>query len=501
MKDKVNSVSVNFGRPNEKLEKLKLFFAQGRRNVEVERNMSIKISADFEANRDIFYRKFANHITFSYDPIDLTEVNLNEINSQFILKSYSESGKTPIDDLYRLKPSCEYIINLDGIHEVVSDFPIHSTDDSLFKILQTRLKQEIKYVDFVGIFFSGGVDSLSLALCCKQLSIPFKLYIGREIPNYASNLEDVQRAISVAETAGWAYCVVDVDYRKINLSTVAYLQARNPFSPHFGALFHACAEQMQHDNVTVALSGQNLDNLLNFGLTDRWSLNFSGLVGAMRRYYLTDFYLKSFNSSLINKMMARAGGAFGLFAYSVLKRSFVYRQPSSLSECVRTYLKSAENVVFSRKDYQYKNEEFLDSVATAREYLLLERIDAYCMSGPALTIHGSCEQFKIRCLLPYSFKECLSWYASQSSSFFDIFKPKKELYGFVKMLDAQLYSSAFEKTYKADGKPYHEWVEADLIYTTFGRQLSERYRFFAPEGYTSAITISMALADYWVSQD
>ena len=501
MKNNVNSVSVNFSCPNEKLEKLKLFFAQGQRKVEVVKDIRTKISANFEANRDIFYRKSANEISFSYDPNDLTEVNSNEINSQFILKSYSESGKTPIDDLYRLKPSCEYIINLDGIHEVDSDFPIHSTDDSLFQILQSRLEQEIKDEDFVGIFFSGGVDSLCLALCCDKLSIPFKLYIGRELPSHAINEEDVQRAISVAETAGWAYRVVDVDYRKISLSTVAYLQTRNPFSPHFGALFHACAKQMQNDNVTVALSGQNLDNLLNFGLTARWSLNFSGLVGVMRRYYLTDFYIKSFNSSLINKLMARGVGAFGLFAYSTLKRSFKYRQPSNLSECVETYLKSAENVVFSRKDFQYKSEEFVNTVATARKYLLRERIDAYCMSGPALTIHGSCEQFKIRCLLPYSFKECLSWYASQSSSFLNIFKPKKELYGFVKTLNSDLYSCAFEKTYKVDGKPYHEWVETDLIDTTFGRQLSERYRFFAPEGYTSALTISMALADYWVSQD
>ena len=135
---------------------------------------------------------------------------------------------------------------------------------------------------------------------------------------------------------------------------------------------------MKINGVEIAISGQNLDNLYNYGLTQKFDLSKAGIIAASRAFYLTDFYLDSLIRQSIYGFIVKCFAYLPLIGYQYLKKSRNYRLPKSVGEAVGSFSTSPEYVTFIDVTDSKQNTLIkIKSLYDAHEYLLRHKIDAY----------------------------------------------------------------------------------------------------------------------------
>jgi hypothetical protein len=496
--DKSNSFSEE-----EKIKIINFMKLVGRDYEEIDNEIIIK--SNIEQNIDIFYKVNEEVIQIFTKSVNLlSEKHEKNKYNEFITKSYPKPGETPYKNVRRLIPSMNYVISKGGMSEKDSRLMAKKIDsrESLIDIIMKNFIRKGYKEKYVGIFFSGGVDSLTLALICQNLNIRFKLYIGEEIPKYCENQKDVLRAIDIAEKSKWDYEVVQIDYNKHVESEIKYYRERNPLSPHLSLIFELIARKMNADGINVALTGQNLDNYYNYGLTNRFKLTKNGIISVARGFFVTDFYLSSFSTNILHRIIAKSIAFIGLAGYRKITGKSNIRLPKSLMETVHALESSPEYVPFiNSSDYANLTDDDLN-LENARIYLLRNKIDAYSLSGPSVSIITACEQNSIECDLPYSNMNCINWYLNRSHPLSELFYGKKTLYNFVKSTSPEVFKIAFIKTRISENINYHNWVEKEFLNSKFGKHLSEKYfEQKKLKKYSNAITLSTVLSMYWISND
>ena len=222
-------------------EKILAFFRSSNQNACYQDGL-VQIDPHFEANAEIYYTVSETELILTSKFEKTFAIDENELED-FVWKAYCDPGKTPFKNIYRLRPSFRYLISKKGIKSVQEPIISHQIQknenckpDEFFSELRESLAKRLSN-KFVGIFFSGGVDSLSLALLCQELSLEFKLYIGEEFPKYRDNQADVKTAVSICEYMGWDYEVVEVDYEKVSPDILSDFASYAPGAPHLSAVF------------------------------------------------------------------------------------------------------------------------------------------------------------------------------------------------------------------------------------------------------------------------
>lgn len=466
-------------------------------------NIAIPACSDIE----LYFYENETEISFSDCIYELSEhmVQLNENKSSvdfFLNMSYTPAGTTQIDGLMRLIPSRIYSLK-DGVftNEKINYssylYPKEKSDyESFITSLQEICKFESKRGK-VGIFFSGGVDSLSLALILESLDIPFTLYTGKMVQGLYENEKDVLRSISISKERGWNLKIISVDYNDYNIGDLERMIEIMPTTSHLSVLFLEIAKEMSRDNVKVCFSGQNLDILYNFEATTSLGFNRGAFVNLARRFFMSEVYFSTLSSKLSLNIFVSLIARLLLLSYCIMRKSFKYRLPRNKEELFHNYTHNPDLTVFSIKNsddiiktnYKFGTDEGL------RAALIRSRIEESLTSGPPMSIINAGKINNIKVVLPYSSELLIPFFMNLKTSFKDIFYPKKIIHQFV---NNNIKSISKHDLNPKDNLPtYHNWAENIFPKTKLAKSLKRIDEETMPETATPALNLSYQLSYNW----
>ena len=447
------------------------------------------------------YYYISNLISF-FSQFDLAvDKGIKEV---FCYKSYCPPGMTLFVGLSRLLPGSRYALNDSMLSREKVDY---SKEHGANGDLVAAAKKLFNKVDFkaerVGIFFSGGVDSFSLAKMLHDKGVPFTLYVAREYPEYKENLTDVLRSRQIAEHMGWDLVEVTVEYQSLDSVLLKRYAEKMPICSHLCVIFDNVASRMKSDNVTLALCGQNLDNLYSYGLTEKVSLSYRGALSFFRRFYLNPVFLDNYYSGFSKRLLVLLPAYIGLVGFSILRRSMQWRIPRTIDELISCFCASSENVIFRSKLSTSSIESTPlegNPSSIVRKSVLENRVESYLASGASLAIFSACRFNNIRPWLVYSDEYLLPEYFAITETAVDIIRPKQQLYNYCFGSDQDLYSEWTRLGKYEENLPnYHEWVEKCFLHTKFGSIFYKDFQRTKLDGVTGAITISQSLSRHWIN--
>jgi hypothetical protein len=437
----------------------------------------------------------------------MAKVGTNNGAADFFLEmSYTPGGETLVDGLKRLIPARIYRIK-DGVfvNEKIKyrsdNYSINESKYSNFtSSIEKICSKEAAYGN-VGVFFSGGVDSLALALTLDNLGIPFTLYTGKMVQGLYDNEKDVLRSISIAKEKKWELKIVDVDYNDYEFNDLHKLIDLMPSTSHLSALFLEIAKTMNNDGIKVCFSGQNLDILYNFEATASLGLNRGALVNFARRFFMSEIYFSTLNNASRRKLFISVVARMFLLGYCLMRGSNGYRLPKSKDELFHNYTHNADLTIFTdtksenkyhlRRKYSFSNDEGL------RAALIRSRIEESLTSGPPKSIINAGIINNVKVVLPYSYELMIPFFMNLETSARDIFFPKNFIHRFV---NASIRDIKKHDVLPKDNLPsYHFWAEKVFPKTKLGKSLKMINRDLDIKAATPALQLSYLLSYNWKS--
>lgn len=192
----------------------------------------------YETESDLI---FSDNIYSVCEFID--KINENKAATDFFLNmSYTPAGETLVNGVNRLIPSRIYEIK-EGFFDSAkiqycsTVYPKEKTDLENFIYCIKYICNNASESGKVGVFFSGGVDSLTLALMLEEADIPFTLYTGHMVQGMYDNEKDILRSISIAKFKKWDFKIVPIDFDQYELSDLHEIINIMPNTSHLSVLF------------------------------------------------------------------------------------------------------------------------------------------------------------------------------------------------------------------------------------------------------------------------
>lgn len=420
-------------------------------------------------------------------------IELIDNYNYFLKKSYCRPSETLNKKISRFNAGSIYRIDCENLVSQALKYKKESSSTNLSQALNSVLTHSISSQK-VGVLFSGGADSLSLAIQLESANIPFTLYIGRFLPEIFENLEDVENARAIAQAKEWDLKIIDIDYRDYSTDVLEPMVYEMPNTSHFSLIFLKITEKMNNDGIDVCLSGQNVDNLYNYGATARFSFSRSGFIDLARRYLSSDMYAISLGQSFIKFPLTNIVSYILLISYNLMRRSLDYRLPRSKRELVENFTNSSDNVIFG------KGNAIPDSNASnvnVREEILAHRIHSYLSSGDCRVIINACKLNNITPLLPYSSESMIPFFIGLNLGFKDVMSPKRQIYDLINKENAYLLKLRKRKVPNAISK-YHSWAENDFPTTKFANEITSAAASDNLISFpTRALSLSYSFSKFW----
>jgi hypothetical protein len=458
---------------------------------------------------EVYYYESETHFIFSTD-LDVINatitpfIDVSESNF-FLRKGYCSPGKTFFSNVYRLKTGSIYYINNRQLDSKNCNYtPYTFSKKNQYKILKKSIKECLKLESNnqkVGVLFSGGVDSLSIAIILEELNIPFYLYTGKEIPPNKENIQDIKVASLIASHKGWSHKVVDINYNNFSIDNINKIVKEMPLASHLSIIFLHLMKVMKNDDITCVYSGQNLDNLYNFGMTGSFSFSRAGMLDIARRYFFSPFYSESFDKSLIARLPSLIPGSIILYGYMLMKKKWMYRLPKSKKELIDNFVNSPENVVFVNRNSVFNKESSLAYI-DVRKSVLRYRIQSYTTSGASFSIIKSGLLNDIKPILPFSAENVLPIFNSLEASFSDVLFPKKMIYEIIAEKNSDLLKLIKTKHNIVGAPQFHQWVMNDFLKTKFGKSIHENCSTKCNnlDLSTGALKLACCLSSVWINK-
>lgn len=434
----------------------------------------------------------------------MEKVNTNEHSADFFLNmSYTPAGKTLVDELMRLIPARVYQLK-DGVfvnEKIHYSSDIYSKDNSDYlnftSCLEKICNKEAE-LGSVGVFFSGGVDSLTLALTLEKLGIPFTLYTGKYIQGLYENEKDVLRSISIAKEKKWELKVITVDFDDYEFRKLHKIIDLMPSTSHLSALFLEIAKSMEEDGVKVCFSGQNVDILYNFEATTSLGFNRGAFVNFARRFFMSETYFSTLEVYSPRKFLVSIIARIFLLGYCLMRRSSNFRLPKSKDELFHNYTNNPDLTVFTSKNtakntskpkYSFSEGEGL------RSALIRSRIEESLTSGAPKSIINAGIISNVKVVLPYSHELLIPFFMNLKTSIRDIFYPKNFIHKFV---NANIKNIKMHDVIPKNNLPtYHVWAEKVFPKTTMGKTLETQEVDLNIKAPTPALKLSYLLSYNW----
>jgi hypothetical protein len=460
------------------------------------------------SDKEVYFYETETEIIFSdniYLVCDFVK-NITENKgavSFFLNKSYAPSGETLVEGVFRLISSRVYEIKggrLDSkkIEYSSNLYSRNKTDYENFTLSLEKICKNAAYHGKVGVFFSGGVDSLTLALTLDKLNIPFTLYTGKMTQGLSDNEKDVLRSISIAKFKKWDLHIVPIDYNSYELDDLHEIIGLMPNTSHLSVLFLEIAKQMKKDDVKVCFSGQNLDILYNFEATASLGFSRGSIVNLVRRFFLSEIYFSNLYYEKKKNTAVELVARILLLGYCIMRKSFSYRLPKSKNELFYNFTHSSDNTVFTdtktytnEAEYKYK----FEGDEGLRSALIRSRIEESLTSGAPLSIINAGKISNIKVVLPYSSELLIPFFMNLKDTTKDIFYPKKIIHEFVNKHINNLSKHDIEP--KTELPNYHFWAENIFPDTKLGMSINRVKNNLCSKMPTSALKLSCNFSNNW----
>jgi hypothetical protein len=460
------------------------------------------------SDKELYFYETESEIIFSDCIYEVSQqmgqIQENKSATDFFLDmSYTPAGETQIDRLMRLIPSRIYRLQ-DGIFyndKIKYDSAIcykEKSDYSNFLSCLKKICLKESKLGKVGVFFSGGVDSLTLALILESLAIPFTLYTGKMVQGLDDNEKDVLRSISIAKERNWELKIINVDYNEYEFKNLHEIIDLMPTTSHLSALFLEIAKSMNKDDIKVCFSGQNVDILYNFEATTSLALNRGAFVNFARRFFMSEIYFSSLNSKPYKHILVSIVANLFLLGYCLMRKSFDFKLPKNKEELFYNYTHNPDLTVFSSKIDNNKIDEFsyiFEDGEGLRSALIRSRIEESLTSGAPMSIINAGIINNVKVILPYSSELLIPFFMNLKTSVKDIFYPKNIIHKFV--------NTNIKKISHHNHKPknnlpdYHTWVNQVFTKTNLGKSLATLDSKLIPDTSTSALKLSYQLSYSW----
>ena len=460
------------------------------------------------SDKELYFYETESEIIFSdciYEVSDhMEQICENKSVTDFFLDmSYTPAGETQIDGLMRLIPSRIYrlqdgILYNDKINYVSTAYSKEKSDYSNFISCLKEICLKESKLGKVGVFFSGGVDSLTLALILESLAIPFTLYTGKMVQSLDDNEKDVLRSISIAKERNWELKIIDVDYNEYEFKDLHEIIDLMPTTSHLSALFLEIAKSMNKDDIKVCFSGQNVDILYNFEATTSLALNRGALVNFARRFFMSETYFSSLNSKPYKHILVSMVANLFLLGYCLMRKSLDFRLPKSKEELFHNYTHNPDLTVFSSKIDNNKINEFsyiFEDGEGLRSALIRSRIEESLTSGAPMSIINAGIINSVKVILPYSSELLIPFFMNLKTSVKDILYPKNIIHKFVNTNIKKIAQHNHEP--KKNLPNYHTWVDQVFTKTNLGKSLEKLDSKLIPDTSTSALKLSYQLSYSW----
>lgn len=461
------------------------------------------------SDKEMYFYETETELIFSFCIYEISNhmvrICKNKLANKFFLDmSYTPAGQTQIEGLMRLIPSRIYCIE-DGVFtnkKIDYLSSRYSEGDSNYSIFISCVKQICRRESErgrVGVFFSGGVDSLTLALILECLEIPFTLYTGRMIQGMYDNEKDVLRSISIAKERNWDLKIIPVDYNEYEFNDLHEIVDLMPTTSHLSVLFLEISSSMQQDGVKVCFSGQNVDILYNFEATTSLGFSRGALVNFARRFFMSETYFATLNPNSKKNLLVSVVARILLIGYCLMRKSLNFRLPNSKDELFNNYTHNPDLTVFTstagvkhsdRSTYIFEKEEGL------RAALIRSRIEESLTSGAPMSIINAGIINNVKVILPYSSELIIPFFMNLKTSIKDIFYPKSIIHKFVNANIKKI--SRHDLSPKDDLPNYHVWVDEVFSKTKFARSLEDLAGESIPVTSTPALKLSYQLSFTWI---
>lgn len=445
-------------------------------------------SSDLSGIRDIFYAKLPNgkmvisdNFFEAFSGFPLLTMKLDNLDF-FIRHGYLLPGLTFFEEIHRLKVGNR--LNLDN-----GDF---SEDDILGKY---ESKIEISYELFKSAFdsvfqcervsdddvvlLSGGCDSGLIATlsAIKFSKHPLALTLDGSKNPYRPIRKDTLLSKRLARFLGLDHLIVDLDLEKESATILNSFTAKMPLAAHFSLGFFKMVEAAKVHGKRRFWCGQNADSVCMLGPTG------DGLGHFFKRFYLSDGYIRSL-SDIKNKSVA--SGLYWLFGQVGLKgfeakRKLSLKQARNFQEFLTAYEESEEYLSLLSKNKSYQISELPIKIYSleAKRKIFDRKIQSFLIGRDPRVVYSAADIFGFDAILPYSATNMLHFFRNFKIGFFDVLKPKRFIYRYLKEILGEknydnIYSLSkkeYEREYNSKEELTDEEYYKKVAKSNFGKEL------------------------------
>ncbi|MDG2347862.1 MAG: asparagine synthase-related protein [Gammaproteobacteria bacterium] len=445
---------------------------------------------------DLYYREIAPQTYCVTNEIKLIGEGLEPCPE--LLKVYYTTGYCKLGQTVYRKVFCFISAHTYKFNKLLSAKPHNykgakQTIDDLVDTLKHTLKQKLYGKKKVGVFFSGGVDSLLLVLVLESLGIPFKLYTFKENPSYKENYIDLSISETIAKYKNWSHEVVNIDYKGIYTDQLKQFMTAPSLKIHRTDPYFISMQRMKVDDVDIVLSGAGFDVLQNFCLTG--SLPREGFIPLAKRFYVSEFFLNNFDKKNFKARMANCIGYIGLLFYRHRKKDCAYKLPYNQAELMNNFLYTPEMVVFGKEKLPPP------MVKTNFREALFNPFVSVWLNSQAVGLFKSLSiHFDIDVCLPYTDDLAIKYFYNRRHHWKDFIYGKSELYSYIGNLDPYLLQVLVSQPKVSKKiKNYHQAVSS-YIDLKDSLDLKNYFEESRRNGYTPTIAYNMALRKFWMNR-
>ncbi len=318
-----------------------------------------------------------------------------------------------------------------------------------------------------GILLSGGVDSRLIMMILLDNNIKFDAYtMLYRNPMLDSNVYDVEKAKQLCRELSVPLHVVECDINNYPVEELDKVIDLMPSTSHFSLGYISLLKEVGKDNIEILFTGQNADTLHCFGATDRFTFDYHGFSGILKRLCLTKGYFKTLSDVYKNSIIYR-------FVYAIpdwigrraneRKWNCKLYSPKTSKELVSNFKASVSSYsVYGKEKRRYKNSDTKRYVRDVYKELLLYKIHGFTKGGDAEAIRVSALEFSgCKIVFPYSSEDLLEYFAKHQLKLRDVFNPKNTSYVFIKEYAKKYGNIVSDFNFDQSGCDYEE-----IIYST-----------------------------------
>ena len=387
----------------------------------------------------------------------------------------SPTGVTGIADIFRIIPGRTYTwrdskLSFEPIS--IEEFKIHKEQSSkLEDVLSEVMTSKLDYSkpinnSEIGVLVSGGIDSIILVQCLLNKNIKPVLITAVAKDGFDSSAIDAYRSKVLCDYWGLEHHVAEVPLDKNSMIECWHgLRESTPMAVHTGIFFDAAFKKADQLGIKTIYSGQNADTFYNLGPTSKLSFNKSDIADTFRRFFLSDYFIKSLPESFADKgvisKLKNLPSRFMLFLGARILNFMIPNQkvypPKNIEEAVVAYKNRPDYIIFPNKDDINQSKSHPSSQGFFED-IYTYKIESFVMTGAPQVIYSYGNKYNIDVELPFSSKSIISNFFNMPKKLINVLSPKKEIYQSSKRLDKNLPTFKNMPNISSNYPSYHEWL-------------------------------------------